>query len=199
MRQPAGFARFGSAVLAMLALATPALAQAKATCAAGKTGRPAAITAREAWELASSRAHAWQADAVPFDLTTTSTGPLDANGKSTDWDVKFSSASARAVDMIGISDGQIRCFAISGEGGQVIHFDDRIILDTKRLYEIAQRAGGDQVGPGAKVMAGLVPERRKDGFESWYLNYEDAAGREVLSVVIDARSGAVKNVFRKEK
>ncbi len=68
-----------------------------------------------------------------------------------------------------------------------------------RLYETAQKAGGAEVGPGAKVMAGLVPERRKDGSESWYLNYQNADGREVLSVVIDARTGAVKNVFHTGK
>jgi hypothetical protein len=187
------------AALVVLLSARNASAQAKASCTAGKTGKPAAITAKEAWDLASPRAHAWQADAVPFDLTTISTGPLDAAGKSTDWDVKFASPSAKAVDMISISEGQIRCFTISGEGGQVIHFDDKIILDTKRLYETAQKAGGDKVGPGAKVMAGLVPERRKDGSESWYLNYQDSGGNEVLSVVIDARTGAVKNVFHSGK
>ena len=187
------------AAVVVLLLARNASGQAKTSCAAGKTGKPAAITAKEAWDLASPRARSWKADAVPFDLTTTSTGPLDAAGKSTDWDVKFSSPSAKAVDMISISDGQIRCFAISGAGGQVIHFDDKIILDTKKLYDTAQKAGGDEVGPGAKVMAGLVPERRKDGAESWYLNYEDADGREVLSVVIDARTGAVRNVFHTGK
>lgn len=189
--------RIPSVALALL-LAAPAFAQPKPSCTAGKTGKPAAITAKEAWDLASARAHAWQADAVPFDLTTISTGPLDSQGRSTDWDVKFSSPSAKAVDMISISDGSIRCFAIAGEGGQKIHFDDRIILDTKRLYDLAQKAGGDKI-PGAKVMAGLVPERRQDASESWYLNYEDAAGKEVLSVVIDARTGAVKNVFHTGK
>ena len=112
--------------LAVLLLARADTAQAKATCAAGKTGKPAAITAREAWDLASQRAHAWQADDVPFDLATTSTGPLDAVGKSTDWDARFSSPGAKAVDMISISDGSIRCFAVAGEGGQVIHFDEKI-------------------------------------------------------------------------
>ena len=97
--------------------------------------------------------------------------------------------------MISISDGSIRCFAVAGEGGQRIQFDEKIILDTKRLYEIGQQAGGGKLGPGAKVMAGLVPERRKDGSESWYLNYQDASGKEVLTIVIDARTGAVKNVF----
>ncbi len=187
-----------AALVFLLAAAATAFAQPKPSCAAGKTGKPAAITAKEAWDLASARAHAWQADAVPFDLTTTSTGPLDSAGRSTDWDVKFASPSAKAVNMIGISDGSIRCFAIAGEGGQKIHFDEKIILDTKRLYEVAQKAGGDKI-PGAKVMAGLVPERRQDGSESWYLNYEDASGKEVLSVVIDARTGAVKNVFHTGK
>jgi hypothetical protein len=187
------------AALVALAFSRSVHAQMKPTCSAGKTGKPAAITAKEAWDLASARARAWQTDAVPFDLTTTSSGPLDAAGRSTDWDVKFSSAAGKAVDMISISDGQIRCFAIAGEGGQPIHFDEKILLDTKALYETAQKAGGSAVGPGAKVMAGLVPERRKDGSESWYLNYQDAGGREVLSVVIDARTGAVKNVFHTGK
>ena len=170
------------------------------TCAAGKTGKPAAITAREAWELASPRARAWKPDAVPFELTTTSSGPLDASGKSTDWDIKFSSPSGEAVDIIGISDGEIRCFARTGAGGQVIHLDDKIILDSKKLYETARKAGGDELGPGAKLMAGLVPAKGgRGGGESWFLNYQDADGREVLSVVIDARTGAVTDVVHPGK
>jgi hypothetical protein len=186
-------------VLAVLAFSRPAHAQPKPSCSAGKTGKATAITAKEAWDLAHARALAWQKDAIPFDLTTTSDGPLDSSGRSTDWDAKFSSAAAKAVDMISISDGQIRCFAIGGEGGQPIQFDEKIILDTKALYETAQRAGGAALGPGAMVMAGLVPERRTEGTESWYLNYQDAGGREVLSVVIGARSGAVRNVFHTGK
>ncbi|MEX0878738.1 MAG: hypothetical protein WEF99_07560 [Thermoanaerobaculia bacterium] len=200
MKEHGSVLRFGFAALVILFLVASAAAETKATCAAGKTGKPAAITAREAWELASPRARAWQADAVPFDLTTTSSGPLDAAGRSTDWDVKFSSPSAKAVDMIGISDGQIRCFAVAGAGGQVIHFDDKIILDSKKLYETAQKAGGEKLGPGARVMAGLVPARGGRGSgENWYLNYQNAEGREVLSVVLDARTGAVTDVFHTEK
>ena len=187
--------RFSFCTVALLALLCPtAQAQAKASCTAGKTGKPSAITAREAWDLASPRAHAWQPDAVPFDLTTTSLGPLDAEGKSKDWDVKFSSPGAKAVDMIDISEGQIRCFSIAGAGGRVIQWDDKIILDSKKLYETAQKAGGDKVGPGAKVMAGLV-QMKGTGGQLWYLNYQNAEGKEVLSVVIDAKTGAVKNVF----
>jgi hypothetical protein len=191
--------RFAFCTLVLLALLCPiAQAQAKASCTAGKTGKPSAITAREAWDLASPRAHAWQPDAVPFDLTTTSLGPLDAEGKSKDWDVKFSSASAKAVDMIDISEGQIRCFSIAGAGGRVIPWDDKIILDSKKLYETAQKAGGDKVGPGAKVMAGLV-QMKGTGGQLWYLNYQSAEGKEVVSVVIDAKTGAVKNVFHSGK
>jgi hypothetical protein len=195
MREHPYVIRFGLAALLVLFLVAPAAGETKATCAAGKTGKPAAITAREAWELAGPRARAWQADAVPFDLTTTTSGPLDAAGRSTDWDIKFSSPSAKAVDMIGISDGEIRCFARSGAGGQMIRFDDKIILDSKKLYETAQKAGGDKLGPGATLMAGLVPAKGGRGSgESWFLNYQDAEGRDILSVVIDARTGAVIEV-----
>ena len=189
--------RLGLVVLAWLAFTASASAQRKPSCTAGKTGKPAAITARDAWELASLRARAWQADAVPFDLTTTSSGPLDAAGKSTEWDVKFFSPGAKAVDMIDISDGQIRCFAMPGAGGQAIRFDEKIILDSKTLYDTAQKAGGSKVGPGARIMAGLVPGRGGRGSgESWYLNYQNADEREVLSVIIDARTGEVLDVLQ---
>jgi hypothetical protein len=195
MTHPTSVTRVGLTAMVLLLSVGAGLAETTPTCAAGKTGKPAAITGKEAWELASARAHAWQADATPFDLTTTSTGPLDASGKSTDWDVKFSSSTASAVDIIDITDGQIRCFATPGKGGKPLGFDDQIILDTRRLYEIAQKAGGDQLGSGAKVMAGLVPGRRGEkNAESWYLNYQGADGRELLSVIIDARTGAVKDV-----
>jgi hypothetical protein len=47
-------------------------------------------------------------------------------------------------------------------------------------------------------MAGLVQEKGGTG-QNWYLNYQNAEGREVLSVVIDARTGNVKNVFHSGK
>src|SRR5215472_9611794 len=130
----------------------------QATCTAGKTGKGASITAKEAWDLASARAKAWKADAVPFDLTTTSLGPLDTQGRSKDWNIKFSSASAKAVDLISITDGQISCYAMNGPGGRVIEWDDKIVLDSKKLYETAQKAGGDKLA-GQKIMAGLVQNK----------------------------------------
>ncbi len=185
-----------AAVLAAVVFAAPgpARAQAKAACPAGKTGKPASLTAKEAWDLAHDRARAWQADAVPFEVTTTSLGPLDAQGKSTDWSLKFSSATAKAVDMISITDGQITCYAVAGSGGRVLEKVELATFDSKALYDAAQKAGGAKAGPGAKIMAGLVQNRR-GGDTLWYLNYENAQGKEVVSVVIDARTGKVKNVF----
>jgi hypothetical protein len=183
-----------AAALAVWIFPVLAAAQIKPACAAGKTGKPAALTAKEAWDLARDRAHVWQADAVPFEVTTTSLGPLDAQGKSTDWSLKFSSEKAKAVDMISITSGQITCYAVGGAGGRVIEKVDQATFDSKALYDEAQKAGGSKVGAGAKVMAGLV-QNRPGGDTDWYLNYQDAAGKEVLSVVIDARTGKVSNVF----
>ncbi|HMF10578.1 MAG TPA: hypothetical protein VKJ00_15690 [Thermoanaerobaculia bacterium] len=183
-------------VLAAAGLLSPASgpAQIKPACAAGKTGKPAALTAREAWDLARDRARAWQPDAVPFEVTTTSLGPLDGQGRSTDWSLKFSSEKAKAVDMISITDGQITCYAVGGAGGRVIEKLDQVTFDSRALYDEAQKAGGSKVGAGAKVMAGLE-QNRPGGDTDWYLNYQNAAGKEVLSVVIDARTGKVRNVF----
>ncbi len=174
-----------------------AVAQRKSSCAAGKTGKPAAITAREAWELASTRAREWQADAIPFQFTTTSGAPLDAEGRSTDWEISFSSGKAKAVDMISVDDGQIRFYAMPGAGGRALKAVDQITFESKKLYDTAQKAGGDKVGAGAKIMAGL--EQETSGRPLWYLNYQDAQGREVLSVVLDAQTGKVHNVFHSKK
>ena len=62
-------------VLVLLAgVVANAAAQMQAVCAAGKTGKAASITAKEAWDLANQRAKAWKPDAVSFELTTTSEG-----------------------------------------------------------------------------------------------------------------------------
>ena len=187
-----------TATLLLAASARFASAQAQAACPAGKTGKGPAITAKEAWDLASQRAKTWKPDAVPFEVTTTSLGPLDAQGRSTDWNIKFSSASGKAVDMISLTNGQITCYAINGAGGRVIEWDDSIVLDSKKLYDTAQKAGGDKLAPGSKIMAGLN-QNRPGGLTLWYLNYEGANGKQVLSVVIDAKTGNVKNVFPSEK
>jgi hypothetical protein len=169
-----------------------AAAQAKPSCTAGKTGKPESLTAKEAWDLASARAREWAPDAIPFDFTTTSSWPLDSEGKSKEWEAKFSSEKAKAVDMISISEGQIRCYAISGAGGRVLTSVDQITFDSKKLYDAAQKAGGDKVA-GATVMVGL--DQGTGGVPNWHLNYADAKGKEVLSIVFDARTGKVINVF----
>jgi len=187
----------GLVLILLAGVAADAAAQMQATCTAGKTGKGASITAKEAWDLASARARSWKPDAVPFDLTTTSLGPLDAEGRSKDWNIKFSSASAKAVDPISITNGQISCYAMTGPGGRVIEWNDKIVLDSKKLYETAQKAGGDKLA-GQKIMAGLV-QNKSGGLSLWYLNYAGADGKQTLSVVIDAKTGKVKNVFPAEK
>src|SRR5215471_3601021 len=159
MQRPAAIPGLAAAVAAALMIPALAPAQIKPACTAGKTGKPAALTAREAWDLARDRARAWQADAVPFEVTTTSLGPLDAQGRSTDWSLKFSSEKAKAVDMISVTSGQITCYAVGGAGGRVIEKVDQATFDSKAVYDEAQKAGGSSVGPGAKIMAGLSQNR----------------------------------------
>jgi len=151
-------ATFTVAALALLLFPAGAVGQRKLSCTAGKTGKASALTAREAWELASARAREWQADAIPFQFTTISVAPLDAEGRSTEWEISFSSGKAKAVDMISVSDDQIRCYAMPGSGGRALKAVDQITFDSKKLYETAQKAGGDKLGPGAKIMAGLEQE-----------------------------------------
>lgn len=182
------------ALVLLASVAANAVAQMQAACTAGKTGKGASITAKEAWDLASARAKAWKPDATPFELTTTSLGPLDAEGRSKDWNIKFSSPAGKAVNLISITDGQISCYAHDGGGGRVIEWDDKIVLDSKKLYDTAQRAGGDKL-TGQKITAGLV-QNRPGGLSLWYLNYSGSDGKQTLSVVINAKTGEVKNVFK---
>ena len=183
------------ALMLLAGVIADAAAQMQAACTAGKTGKAASITAKEAWDLASQRARAWKPDAIPFELTTTSEGPLDAEGRSKDWNIKFSSPGAKAVDLISITNGQITCYAMTGAGGRVIEWDDKIVLDSKKLYETAQKAGGDKLAPGSKITAGLV-QNKPGGLSLWYLNYEGADGKQTLGVVINAKTGEVTNVFK---
>lgn len=188
--------RISGLVLMILAgVAADAVAQMQAACTAGKTGKAASITAKEAWDLASQRAKAWKPDAIPFELTTTSLGPLDAEGRSKDWNIKFSSPGGKAVNLISITNGQITCYAMNGAGGRVIEWDDKIVLDSKKLYDTAQKAGGDKLAPGSKITAGLV-QNKPGGLSLWYLNYEGPDGKQTLSVVINAKTGEVTNVFK---
>jgi len=85
---------------------------------------------------------------------------------------------------------------MNGAGGRVIEWDDKIVLDSKKLYETAQKAGGDKLA-GQKIMAGL--NQNRPGLTFWYFNYEGADGKHTLTVVINAKTGAVKNVFPAEK
>ena len=126
-------------------------------CKSGKTGKPAAVTGKEAWDLASAAALKWKPDSRVFEIGTLSTGPMDDQGKATEWNIKFSSESAKAVNLISISQGSIRCWAMPGDGGRLIDFDNSIILDTKRLYDLAQKSGGEKyTAQKYKVSATLV-------------------------------------------
>ena len=120
--------------------------------------------------------------------------PLDAEGKSKDWYIKFSSPGAKAVDLISITNGQIQCYAMAGAGGRVIEWDDKIVLDSKKLYESAQKAGGDKLA-GQEDHGRPQPEQARRP-HPLVLNYEGPDGKQTLSVVINARTGEVKNVFK---
>jgi hypothetical protein len=118
---------------------------------------------------------------------------MDDQGKATEWNIKFASESAKAVNLISISQGSIRCWAMPGDGGRLIDFDNSIILDTKRLYDLAQKSGGEKyTAQKYKVSASLV--QNPIGGALWYFNYEDANYKQGLSVIIDAKTGKVNMV-----
>lgn len=186
------FARRGI-FTALIVLVFAGSALPEEACKAGKTGKPAAVTGKEAWDLASAAALKWQPDARVFEIGTLTTGPIDSQGKATEWSIKFSSANAKAVNPISISQGTIRCWAMPGDGGRLIDFDDSIILDTKRLYDLAQKSGGEKY-TAQKYSVSATLNQNPIGGPLWYFNYEDAKYKQGLSVIINAKTGKVNMV-----
>ncbi|MBI1878945.1 MAG: protein kinase, partial [Chloroflexi bacterium] len=65
----------------------------------------ASLTGQEIADLALVEAQKWQADAVLSEISTSGLGPLDAEGKSTDWILKFWSPSTKGLNTLMFTKG----------------------------------------------------------------------------------------------
>jgi hypothetical protein len=150
------------------------------------------VNGQAALESARAAALKWQSDAELFDFGTLSTAPLDAEGRSAEWYVKWSSKSAGQVNLMSVKNGAVGTFAHAGAGGRVIKLSPKSMLDTKQLLAMADAKGGAAArARGATVSAGLV-ENRGVGGPLWHFSYAAKDGKEVLHVSIEADTGKVK-------
>lgn len=151
----------------------------------------AALTGQEVTDLALSEAKKWQADAVLSEISTSGLGPLDAEGKSTSWILKFWSPSSKGLNSIMFTDGTLSSSPTNLPVPKTMVLDG-VILDTKRLYDIGEKAGASKfTTEGYRPMAAVVPYPLDETKLTWYLNYAGGDFRVVYTVIIDAKSGEV--------
>lgn len=171
----------------LLAAALPAAAQPKGG------PKPVPVDARTAYEKAKAAALKWQADAEMFDLGNLSNGPVDAEGRSTAWNVKWSSKAAGKINLMSVNNGVLSTFELAGAGGRVVPVKPETILDSKKVVQMADEAGGAaHRAKGAKVTLGLVGSSVKPGTTLWHVSYSGDDYKELFHVAIEGETGKLK-------
>jgi hypothetical protein len=156
------------------------------------------VSAKAAYDMAYALAAKWQPDAKLCNFTTLATGPVDAEGRSSEWSLHFSSKKANKVLMVAVSQGVATSFEISGEGGRVIELTPNTNIDSKQLLARANAAGGaEYVKNGAVVTMGLVQNPLPGVGPLWHIGYakkeaDGMPGRELFHVAIEGNSGKLK-------
>jgi len=174
---------------------TPIPATATTAATATPTAIPA-LSAQAAYDLALADALKWQADASVNNIGTTILGPLTVDGTSASWDINFWSPTTKSMYKVSFINGNVFTSTIPLDNDPgTLPMNAEVILDTKRIYDIAQNAGGSQyMAQGNVPMAGLVPFPLDVTRPAWYINYQDSQTfKVVFTVIIDARSGEVIN------
>ncbi|NJN93381.1 MAG: hypothetical protein HC875_04470 [Anaerolineales bacterium] len=151
----------------------------------------AAMTGQEIADMALVEAQKWQPDAVLSEIATSGLGPLDAEGKSTDWILKFWSPTTKGLNTIIFMNGAFTTSPTDLPTPKTTVLED-VILDTRRLVEIGDQAGAAKyTAEGYRPMAAITPNPLNEAQLTWYLNYAGGDYRVVYTVIIDAKTGEV--------
>lgn len=170
---------------------TPTVVEATVPPAPAAAAVPAEMTGVEVYELTLAEAVKWQPDAVLSEISTTGLGPLDSEGKSTSWTVKYWSPSSKGTNSFLIMDGNLTSTPTDLPVPQAVVAND-VILDTKQLYDIGNEAGATNYTlQGYRPMAALTPYPLDKNRLTWYLNYAGGDFAVVYTVIIDAVTGEV--------
>ncbi len=155
----------------------------------------APMTLSEIYSKSAEIAKAWQADAVPATIGTTSNGPLDEEGKSEAWSLMFYSGSADAKASFTTFNGMFTCYAMDGSAGRIPNLAPEFLRDGARLYAIAKEKGGEFIADGyaVSIQTSAAPSTRH---AMWYITYSKPdrtdSGR---TVIVDANTGEVEKVL----
>ena len=149
-----------------------------------------AVDAKTAYDKAKAAAVKWQADAELFGFGNLSTGPVDVEGRSTAWNLKWSSKSAGKMNMMSVNDGVLTTFEMDGTGGRGIPVKPETLFDSKKLVQMADEAGGAaHRAKGAKVTLGIVASAVKPGTTLWHVSYSGDDYKEVFHVAVEGETG----------
>ncbi len=160
---------------------------------------PAAMTGAEINQLALAEAVKWQPDAVLSEIGTLAMGPLDAEGKSTSWQLKYWSPTSKGINTLMFMNGQLTSTTNDLPTPKAIVVGDKAVLDTKRLYEAADAAGAaEYTAQGYRPIAAITPSPLDETRLTWYFNYAGGDYRVVYTVIIDAMTGEVMQAIKME-
>jgi hypothetical protein len=148
-----------------------------------------------AFAAAEKRAKAWQADVVIARLTHTSLGPIDTEGRSSNWYMVFYSPKTKYSDSITIANGVITCWWSPNPAGRIPALAPDFYRDVKKLLAEAAAHGG-----AALLAEGYVPTvELSAGSQSkayWYVNYTHPQKRAGLQVTFDGNSGKFSSAIK---
>src|SRR5664279_1170147 len=67
--------------------------------------------------------------------------PLDADGRSADWVVKWASKSAGKINLMSVKNGAVTTYEMASAGGREIVLSPQSILESKKLVAMADAQG----------------------------------------------------------
>jgi hypothetical protein len=170
-------------------------AAAQEACKTTQLKNPAP-TLSEMYTMAEKHAKAWKKDAVPAQISNTSLGPLQPNGSSTAWNLKFYSEESKSHVAINTFRGSLTCWAQAGSAGRIPDLKPGFFRDGAKLYALAKEHGGELLGQGYAVMIG-TSAAPSDRHAMWYINYSNDQSKDGgLSVIVDANTGTVEKVLK---
>ena len=164
---------------------------AKAPPAPPPVPTPKPVDAKSAYDMALPLAQKWESDVQLFSLTAL--GDFGNDGRAAQWIVDFYSPSSQELERVMIVNGEATPSDLGPykSPDRVVEVKPSTILDSKKLNDIADAAGGAaytsrNVHPSVALIHNPVAG------DSWYFNYTDPDTQRIaLTIVINAQSGKV--------
>jgi hypothetical protein len=197
MASPAALATAAICMLSALCPASQVYAQMPGgeACKRETISKQKMVDFQTAYAAAEQRAKAWQADVVVARLVHTSLGPIDAEGRSSNWVMTFHSPKTNLSDSITIADGVISCWWSPNPAGRIPALAPNFYRDVKKiLADAAAHGGAALLAQGYTPTLELSAGSRSRAY--WYVNYTHPQQRGSLQVMFDANSGKFESAIK---